>query len=95
MTCRRVVAESAVHRALVRRAIGLPSDGGLVCSSAMGSGVNGVVVSPCTLGSACTLGGVAEGGEGSGSCAPTLGADSSGGCCNVEKIAQRLLIARS
>ena len=64
-----------------------------MCSGAMGGGVNGDVVSPCTLGSACTLGGVAEGVEGSESCAPTLGADSSGGCCNVEKIARRLSIA--
>ena len=95
MTRRSVVADSAAHRALVQRAIGLPSDGGRVCSGAMGGGVNGVVVSPCTLGSACTLGGVAGGVEGSGSCVPTLGADVSGGCCNVEKIARRLSIARS
>ena len=95
MTRWGVVADSAAHRALVRRAIGLSSDGGLVCSGAMGGGANGVVVSPCTLRSACTLGGVAEGVKSSGSGIPTLGADAVGGCCNVEKIARRLSIARS
>ncbi len=91
-----MVADSAVHRALVRRAIGLSSGGGLMCSSAMGGGANGVVGAMCTLGSDCgTLGGIAEGVEDSGSGAPTLGADASGGCCNVEKIARRLSIARS
>jgi hypothetical protein len=95
VTRRIVVADSAAHRALVRRAIGQSSNGGLVCSGTMGGGANGVVVLPCTLGSACTLGGVAEGVEDSGSCTPTLGAEASGGCCNVEKIAQRLSIARS
>jgi hypothetical protein len=96
VTRRIVVAESAVHRALVRRAMGLSSsDGGLVCSGAMGGGANGVVGSLCTLGSVCTLGGVTESVEDGGSGAPTLGADVSGGCCNVEKIARRLSIARS
>ena len=95
MTRRIVVADSAVHRALVRRTIGLSSDSGLVCSGAMGGVANVVVGSLCTLGSACTLGGVAEGVEDSGSGVSTLGAAASGGCCNVEKIARRLSIARS
>jgi hypothetical protein len=90
-----VVADSAVHQALLRRAIGLSSDGGLMCSGVWGGGANGVAGSMCTLGTDCTLGGVAGGFEDSGSYAPTLGADASGGCCNVEKIARSLLIARS
>ena len=90
-----VVAASAVYRDLVRRAIGLSSDGGLMCSVASGGGAIGVAGSMCTPGSDRTLGGGAGGVEDSGSCSATLGADASGGCCNVEKIARRLLIARS
>ena len=96
MTRRIVVAASAVHRDLVRRAIGLSSDGGLMCSVASGGGAIGVAGSMCTPGSdRSTLGGGAGGVEASGSCSATLGADASGGCCNVEKIARRLSIARS
>ncbi len=84
MTLRGVVAESAAQQALVRRAIGLSSAGGLEWSGAMGGGVNRVEVSQCTLGGACTLGGVAEGGEGSWSIISTLGADTSGGCCKED-----------
>ncbi len=79
MTCRIVVADSAVQRALVRRAIGLSSDGGLMCSVDMGGGANGVVGSMCTLGSDCTLGGVGECGDDSESGVSTLGAAESVG----------------
>jgi hypothetical protein len=90
-----VVADNAVHRALVRSAIGLSSDGGCMRRGARGGGANVGAGSMCTLGSDCTLGGVAGGVEDCCSCAATLGVDASGGCCNVEKIERRLSIARS
>jgi hypothetical protein len=90
-----VVADNAVHRALVRSAIGLSSDGGCMRRGARGGGANVGAGSMCTLGSDCTLGGVAGGVKDCCSCAATLGVDASGGCCNVEKIERRLSIAWS
>ena len=62
---------------------------------ARGDGVNAGEGSLCTLGSDCTLGGVAGGVEAFGIGASTLGAAASGWCCNVEKIDRRLSMARS
>ena len=82
--------ESAVYRALVRRAISLSSNKGRAHSGARGGSAVGAVGSMCTLGSGGTLGGAARGVDYCCSCTPTLGDDALGGCCNVNKIDQRL-----
>lgn len=100
------MAVSAVFRDLVRRAMGLSSEGGRMrpCDAMDGGGVDDVggtlgsvtVVVDCgSIG--ITLGGVAgtpvvDSGVGG---VDTLGDCTSGGCCSVEKMARRLSIARS
>ena len=109
MTLLVEVADSALCCDLVRWAIGVSSEGGLMrWCHAMWGGADGAVGSACTLGSATvvvecgrigiTLGdGARVGVEGTlGDCAGNCSGNCrSGGCCRVEKMARRLSIASS
>lgn len=111
MTDLVVVAVSAVSRDLVRRAMGLSSEGGRMrpCDAMDGGGVDDVgstlgsvtVVVDCgcigfTLGDGARIGAAGTPVVDSGvGGVDTLGDCTSGGCCSVEKMARRLSIARS